>query len=64
MTDTLTHSTRVYLDFSSSGPSGSSETEERQYGGPNGGFERYPGQGRRPVYERRDERFSSFEPKA
>jgi len=29
---------------------------KRQYGEPNGGFERYPGQGRRPVYERRDER--------
>jgi hypothetical protein len=26
----------------------------RQYGEPNGGFERYPGQGGRPVYERRD----------
>jgi hypothetical protein len=28
---------------------------KRQYGEPNGGFERYPGQ-ERPVYERRDER--------
>jgi hypothetical protein len=28
----------------------------RVYGEPNAGFERYPGQGNRPVYERRDER--------
>jgi hypothetical protein len=48
-------------------PSGSGETEAdysasvtdrhghtRQYGEPNGGFERYPGQGGRPVYERGD----------
>jgi hypothetical protein len=28
----------------------------RVYGEPNAGFERYPGQGARPVYERRDER--------
>jgi hypothetical protein len=29
---------------------------KRQYGEPNAGFERYPGQGERPVFERRDER--------
>jgi hypothetical protein len=28
----------------------------RQYGVPNGGFERFPGQGEQPVYRRGDER--------